>query len=78
MIEERAFDMRKQATLCLQYFINHKDFFPSERWFDGHGGECKNVRVSILSLLSSSLDYHFSRDIIFEGCNVHLSHLFQL
>lgn len=27
MVEERAFDMRKQATLCLQYFINHKDFF---------------------------------------------------
>lgn len=27
MLEEIAFDVRKQATLCLQHCINHKEFF---------------------------------------------------
>lgn len=79
MLEEIAFDTRKQATLCLQHFINHKEFPHLKDYLMGMGESINCSHVSwILSLLSSSLIYHFTRDLIFEVCNAHLSHFLQL
>lgn len=79
MLEEIPFDTRKQATLCLQHLINHKEFFHLKDDLMGMGESINCSHVSwILSLLSSSLIYHFTRDLTFEVGNAHLSHLFQL
>ena len=47
MLEEIAFDMRKQATLCLQHFTNHKESFHLKDYLMGMGENAKMLEYQL-------------------------------